>query len=62
MKINYAKERNEAYKNNLKEETLQVINENFIAMILDMSTKMYRRHSRNSKTTKIENLRKHKKK
>jgi hypothetical protein len=30
MKINYAKEPNEAYKNNLKEEILQVINENFI--------------------------------
>jgi hypothetical protein len=29
MKINYAKEHNEAHKNNLKEEILQVINENF---------------------------------
>jgi hypothetical protein len=36
MKINYAKEPNEAYKNKLKEEILQVINENFIQMILDM--------------------------
>jgi hypothetical protein len=36
MKINYAKEPNEAHKNNLKEEMLQVINENFIEMILDM--------------------------
>jgi hypothetical protein len=36
MKINYAKESNEAYKNNLKEEILQVFNENFIEMILDM--------------------------
>jgi hypothetical protein len=27
---------NEAHKNNLKEEILQVINENFIEMILDM--------------------------
>jgi hypothetical protein len=35
-KINYAKEPNEAHKNNLKEEILQVINENFIEMILDM--------------------------
>jgi hypothetical protein len=34
-KINYAKEPNEAHKNNLK-ELLQVINENFIEMILDM--------------------------
>jgi hypothetical protein len=36
MKINYAKEPNEAHRNNLKEEILQVINENFIEMILDM--------------------------
>jgi hypothetical protein len=36
MKINYAKEPNEAHKNILKEEILQVINENFIEMILDM--------------------------
>jgi hypothetical protein len=36
MKINYAKEPNEAHKNNLKEEILQVLNQNFIEMILDM--------------------------
>jgi hypothetical protein len=35
-KINYPKEPNEAHKNNLKEEILQVINENFIEMIQDM--------------------------
>jgi hypothetical protein len=35
-KINYAKEPNEAQKNNLKEEILQVISENFIEMILHM--------------------------
>jgi hypothetical protein len=34
MKINYAEEPNEAHKNNLK-EILQVLNENFIQMILD---------------------------
>jgi hypothetical protein len=34
MKINYAKEFNEAHKNNLKEDILQVLNENFIEMIL----------------------------
>jgi hypothetical protein len=33
-KRNYAKEPNEAHKNTLKEEILQVINENFIEMIL----------------------------
>jgi histidinol-phosphate/aromatic aminotransferase/cobyric acid decarboxylase-like protein len=35
-KTNYAKEPNEAYKNILKEEILQIINENFIEMILDI--------------------------
>jgi hypothetical protein len=35
MKINYAKEPNEDHKNNLKEDILQVFNENFIEMILD---------------------------
>jgi hypothetical protein len=34
-KINYTKETNEAHENNLKEEILQVINENFIEMLLD---------------------------
>jgi hypothetical protein len=36
MEKNYAKEPNEGHKNNLKEEIQQVINENFIEMILDM--------------------------
>jgi molecular chaperone DnaK (HSP70) len=36
MRINYAKEPNEAQKNNLKEDILQVLIENFIEMILDM--------------------------
>jgi DNA repair exonuclease SbcCD ATPase subunit len=36
MKINFVKEHNEAQKNNLKEEIMQVINENFIEMVLDM--------------------------
>jgi hypothetical protein len=35
-KINYTKDPNEACKNTLKEEILQVINENFIEMLLDM--------------------------
>jgi hypothetical protein len=62
MKINYAKEPNEAHKNNLKEEILQVLNENFIEMILHMVNRNVQEHSRNSKTTKIENLKRHKKK
>jgi hypothetical protein len=36
IKINYTKEPNEAHKNTLKEELLQVIKENFIEMLLDM--------------------------
>jgi uncharacterized protein YecA (UPF0149 family) len=36
MKLNYAKEPNGAHKNHLKEEILQVLNENFIEIILDM--------------------------
>jgi chromosome segregation ATPase len=36
MKINYAKEPIEAHKNNLKEEILQPLNENFVGMILSM--------------------------
>jgi hypothetical protein len=35
-KTHYTKEPNEAHKNNLKEEILQVISENFTEMLLDM--------------------------
>jgi hypothetical protein len=35
-KINDAKEPNDAHKNILKEEILQVITENFMEMLLDM--------------------------
>jgi hypothetical protein len=35
-KINYTKEPNKAHKNIPKEEILQIINENFIEMLLDM--------------------------
>jgi hypothetical protein len=35
-KINYTKETNEEHKTTLKEEILQVINENFVKMVLDM--------------------------
>jgi hypothetical protein len=56
MKINYAKEPNEAHKNNLKEDILQVLNENFIEMILDMVSQNVQETLKKSKTTKIENL------
>jgi predicted house-cleaning noncanonical NTP pyrophosphatase (MazG superfamily) len=59
-KINYANELNEANRNTLKEEILQVITENFMEMLLDMVSQ--NRHSRNSKITKIKNIRKHKNK
>jgi hypothetical protein len=36
MKINYAKDPNKAHKNNLWEDILQILNENFIELILDM--------------------------
>jgi hypothetical protein len=62
MKINYAKEPNEAHKNNLKEVILQALNENFIEMILDMVNQNEQETLKNSKTTKIENLKKQKKK
>jgi hypothetical protein len=61
-RLNYAKEPSEAHKNILKEEILQVINENFIEMILDLVDQNGQETLRNSKTTKIENLRKHKNK
>jgi hypothetical protein len=35
-KINYTKESDEAHKNTMKQEILQVINENIIEMLLDM--------------------------
>jgi hypothetical protein len=38
-KINDTKEPNKAHKNMLKEETLQVITENFMEMLLDMVNK-----------------------
>jgi hypothetical protein len=62
MKINYTKEPNEAHKNNLKEDILQVLNENFIEMILGVVNQNVQEHSRNYKSTKIENLKKQKKK
>jgi hypothetical protein len=57
-KINYTKDPNELHKNNMKEEMLQVINENFIRCYQTWSNKTNRRHSGNSKTTKTKNMRK----
>jgi hypothetical protein len=62
MKINYAKEPNEGHKNNLKKEILQVINENFIEMILDMVNQNVQETLKKFQDNKKENLKKQKKK
>jgi hypothetical protein len=41
----------------MKEDILQVINEDFMELLLDMSTRTHKRHTRNSKTPKIKNMR-----
>jgi hypothetical protein len=60
-KINDTKEPNDVQKNILKEDILQVIIENFMEMKTWL-TKMYKRHSRNFKTPKIRNMRRHRNK
>jgi hypothetical protein len=61
-KINYANEPSEAHKNILKEEILQVINENFIEIILDMVNQNVQETLKKFQDNKNENLRKHKNK
>jgi hypothetical protein len=61
-KTNYTKEPNDVHKNRLKEDILQVITENIMEMLLDMVNQMYKRHSRNFKTPKIKNMRRHRNK
>jgi hypothetical protein len=62
MKINYAKELNKAHRNTLKEEILQVINENFIEMILDMVKQNVQETLKKFQDNKNRDLRKHKNK
>jgi hypothetical protein len=62
MKINYAKEPNEACKNTLKEEILQVINENFIEMILDMVNQNVQETLKKFQDNKNREFRKHRNK
>jgi hypothetical protein len=62
MKINYAKEPNEAHKNNLKEKILQVLSENFIEMILDMVNQNVQETLKKFQDNKINNLKKAKEK
>jgi hypothetical protein len=54
-KINYAKEPKEAHKNNLKEEILLILNENFIEMILDMVNQNVEETLKKFHDNKIEN-------
>jgi hypothetical protein len=61
-KINDTKETNNVHKNTFKEEILQVITENLMEIILDMINQTYKRHSKNFKTLKIKNMRRHRNK
>jgi uncharacterized membrane protein YcgQ (UPF0703/DUF1980 family) len=61
-KINYDRKSNKAHKNTVKEEILQLINENFVEMILDMVNQNVQETLKNFQDKKIENLRKHKNK
>jgi hypothetical protein len=53
-KINYDKDPNEAHKNTLKEEILQVINENFIEMFLGMVNQNIQETCKKFQDNKIE--------
>jgi hypothetical protein len=57
MKINYAKGPNEAHKNNLKEDILQVLNENFIEMTNQPNKIQEKANPDYDKTKKIFSLR-----
>jgi hypothetical protein len=61
-KINDAKEPNDVHKTIMKEEMLQVISENSWRCYLTWLTKTHKRHSRNFKTPKIKNMRRHRNK
>jgi predicted nucleotide-binding protein (sugar kinase/HSP70/actin superfamily) len=60
-KINYTKELKEAHKKNLKEEILQLINEYFIEMLLDMVNQNIQEALKKFQDKK-NNIRKHKNK
>jgi hypothetical protein len=59
-KINYTKEPNEEHKTTLKEEILQVINENFIEMLLKMVNQNIQEALK--KFQNFKNIRKHRNK
>jgi hypothetical protein len=56
------KEPNDDHRNTLKEEILHVITESIMEMLLDMVNQIYKRHSRNFKTSKIKNTKRHRNK
>jgi hypothetical protein len=58
-KINDTRKPNDVHKNDLKEEILQVITENFMEMKLDMVNQNVQEALRNFKTPKIKNMRRH---
>jgi hypothetical protein len=59
--INDTKELSDAHKSTLKEEMVQEATENFMEKVY-MVNKMYKMHSRNFKTLKIKNMRRHRNK
>jgi hypothetical protein len=56
-KINYTKEPNKAHKKSLKEEILQVINENFIEMLIDIVNQNVQEALKKFQEDKIKNMR-----
>jgi hypothetical protein len=65
QRLNNTKEHNNAHKNILKEEIMQVITENFRGCYYTWSSKMYKRQLRKSKmpkTPKIKNRRRYRNK
>jgi hypothetical protein len=58
-KINYPKEPNEAHKNNLKEEILQVITETLTEILLDMVKQNVQKALKKFQDNKIKNMRRH---
>jgi hypothetical protein len=61
-KIKYTKEANEDHKNILKEEILQVINDNFIVMLLDMVNQKVQEALKKFQDNKIQEYRNHRNK
>jgi DNA-binding protein YbaB len=61
-KINYTKGPNKVHKNTLKEEILQVINENFIEMLQDMVNQNMQEALKKFQDKKIKNMKTHKNK